>query len=207
MWNEIIQFPIKNKLICHCSGSISSDIFSNITDHGAYGYSIHPMFAISSKYDSYKDLQKSFITIEGHEKYKEFLKELFVSLGNEVAIITSHNKPLYHVASVMVSNLVLGLINNGVTYLQQCGFTEEMAVKALFPLIEFNLKNIKDNGVVKSLTGPVERGDSDTIIGHCKVLNDDDKKLYKLLSKNILQIAEVKNPGRDYNDLKLILGE
>ncbi len=49
VWNEIKRLPIKEKLICHCSGSISSDIFSNINNLGAYGYSIHPMFAISDK--------------------------------------------------------------------------------------------------------------------------------------------------------------
>ena len=48
VWNEIKELPIKNKLICHCSGSISSEIFSNISKYGAYGYSIHPMFAIST---------------------------------------------------------------------------------------------------------------------------------------------------------------
>ena len=68
VWNEIKKLPIKEKLICHCSGSISSDIFSNINNLGAYGYSIHPMFAISDKYNSYKDLSKAFITIEGNEK-------------------------------------------------------------------------------------------------------------------------------------------
>ena len=31
VWEQIKTLPIKNKLICHCSGSISSDIFSNIS--------------------------------------------------------------------------------------------------------------------------------------------------------------------------------
>lgn len=207
VWNKIKKFPIKDKLICHCSGSISSDIFPNITDHGAYGYSIHPMFAISSKYNSYKNLQKAFITIEGHEKYIEVLKLLFISLGNNVEIISKENKFLYHAASVTVSNLVLGLINNGVTYLKECGFSEKMAMEALFPLIEFNLKNIKETGTINSLTGPIERGDLKTIKGHCDALNEDDRKLYKLLSKNILKIATVKNKDRDYKEIYDFLGE
>ena len=55
VWQEIKNYQIKNKLICHCSGAISSDIFSNIQDYGAYGYSVHPMFSISDKYNSYKN--------------------------------------------------------------------------------------------------------------------------------------------------------
>ena len=149
VWNEVKKLPIKEKLICHCSGSISSEVFSNINNHGAYGYSIHPMFAISDKYNSYKDLSQAFITIEGHEKHLENLKRLFLHLGNDVAIISKENKVLYHAASVTVSNLVLGLINNGVNYLEECGFTKEMAIKALYPLIENNLRNIKERGAVK----------------------------------------------------------
>lgn len=207
VWNEIKKLPIREKLICHCSGSISSKIFSNINNHGAYGYSIHPLFAISDKYNSYKDLSQAFITIEGNENYINYFKDLFITLGNNVAIIDEKNKSLYHAAAVTVSNLVLGLINNGVNYLKQCGFTEEMAVKALFPLIEFNLKNIKEKGIIDSLTGPVERADLSTIIGHCEVLSGDNKILYKLLSKNILEIAKEKNVNRDYKNLDEYLGE
>lgn len=207
IWSEINKLSIKDKLICHCSGSISSEIFSNINNHGAYGYSIHPMFAISDKYNSYKNLSQAFITIEGHKKHIEFLKQLFFQLGNEVAIISKENKVLYHAASVTVSNLVLGLINNGINYLEECGFTHDMAIKALYPLIEFNLKNIREKGAINSLTGPVERGDLLTIINHLSVLKKEDKELYKLLSKNILKIAKIKNPDRDYKNLDEYLGE
>ena len=207
VWNEIKKLPIKEKLICHCSGSISSEVFSNINNHGAYGYSIHPMFAISDKYNSYKDLSQAFITIEGHEKHLENLKRLFLHLGNDVAIISKENKILYHAASVTVSNLVLGLINNGVNYLEECGFTKEMAIKALYPLIENNLRNIKERGAVNSLTGPIERGDLSTVINHLNVIREEDKELYRLLSKNILKIAKVKNQNRNYKNLEEYLGD
>ena len=207
VWNEIKKLPIENKLICHCSGSVSSEVFSNINNHGAYGYSIHPMFAISDKYNSYKNLSKAFITIEGNEKHINYLFDLFRGLGNNVAIIDKENKSLYHAASVFVSNLVLGLINNGVKYLKQCGFEEQKAIEALFPLIEFNLANIKENGLVDSLTGPVERGDLSTVIGHCNALGEMDRELYKKLSMNVLEIAKVKNNNRNYEDLERFLGE
>lgn len=207
VWNEVKKLPIKEKLICHCSGSISSEVFSNINNHGAYGYSIHPMFAISDKYNSYKNLSQAFITIEGHEKYIEYLNMLFLNLGNDVAIINKENKSLYHAAAVTVSNLVLGLINNGVNYLEACGFTKEMAIKALYPLIENNLRNVKERGTVNSLTGPIERGDLSTVTNHLNVIPEEDKELYRLLSKNILKIAKVKNLDRDYKNLEEYLGD
>ena len=132
---------------------------------------------------------------------------LFLNLGNDVAIINKENKSLYHAAAVIVSNLVLGLINNGVNYLEACGFTKEMAIKALYPLIENNLRNVKERGTVNSLTGPIERGDLSTVINHLNVIPEEDKELYRLLSKNILKIAKVKNLERDYKNLEEYLGD
>ena len=160
------------------------------------------MFAINDKYNSYKDLPNAFITIEGHKEYQGKLEQLFLSLGNKVQIISKENKSLYHAAAVTVSNFILGLVNNSLTYLKDCGFSEELAMEALYPLIEFNLKNIKENGIMESLTGPVERGDLETITSHCKVLNSRDKKIYKLLSENILSIAEMKNKQRNYEKIR-----
>lgn len=206
VWNELKKLPISKKLICHCSGSISSKIFSNIKDHGAYGYSIHPMFPIWDKYNSYKDLNKAFITIEGDEGYLEYFTELFRSMGNNTAIISSENKALYHASSVMVSNLVLGLINSGVSYLNQCGFSQDDGLKALFPLIEGNINNIKNNGILNSLTGPIERGDLVTIKKHLDTMDKENSELYKTLSRNIVPIAKEKNKDRDYREIEQYLG-
>ncbi len=207
VWNELKELSINNKLICHCSGLLSSEIFSDISKFGAYPYSIHPMFAISDKYNSYKNFRKAFITIEGHEKYINELAEIFKSLKNPVKIIDKENKSLYHLASVISSNLVLGLIDNGVNYLKHCGFSEELAIEALYPLISNNIENIKTLGTVKSLTGPLERGDLSTMKTHMSCLNYDDKILYRALNNNLLKVAKKKNQNRDYSEIKEFLGE
>lgn len=207
VWNEIKELSIQNKLICHCSGLLSSEIFSDISKFGAYPYSIHPMFAISDKYNSYKNLEEAFITIEGDEKYINELAFIVRSLGNEVKIIDKNNKSLYHLASVVSSNLVLGLINNGVNYLNQCGFEENLAIDALYPLIINNIENIKSKGIVNSLTGPLERGDLGTIMAHAACLNDQDADLYKLLCRNLLSVAKKKNKHRNYSEIEKYLGD
>ncbi|MEG1254328.1 Rossmann-like and DUF2520 domain-containing protein [Clostridium sp.] len=207
VWNEIKELSINNKLICHCSGLLSSEIFSDISKFGAYPYSIHPMFALSDKYNSYKNLKKAFITIEGHGKYINELVNMIKIMGNQVKIIDKKNKDLYHLASVMSSNLVLGLINNGVNYLKECGFSEELAIDALYPLITNNIENIKTSGTVKSLTGPLERGDLFTMKTHLACLNEDEKKLYKVLNSNLLKVAKQKNENRDYSKIERFLGD
>ena len=47
VWEYIRNLPIKNKNICHCSGSISSAAFFDAEKKGAFRYSIHPLYAFS----------------------------------------------------------------------------------------------------------------------------------------------------------------
>lgn len=208
IWDMLKQYNITGKIICHGSGSISSEIFSNINEFGAYGYSIHPMLAISSKYDSYKLLKNAFITIEGDRKYKYSLYNLFKNIGNEVAFISSKDKVKYHLSAVMASNLIVAQINKSVQLLSECGFNEEKALKALMPLIENNIRNISEKGVEQSLTGPIERGDLSTIKKHVDCFEDEnDLELYRLLSLGALEIAQEKNSFRNYDEIKDYLEE
>ena len=206
IWNSIKQLPIKNKIICHCSGSLSSKVFLNIENYNSYGYSIHPMFAFSDKYNSHKKLKEAFITIEGSSKYLIKMKTLFEKLGNNVQIISNENKVKYHLASVIVSNHVIGLINTSISLLKECGFDENKALEALGPLMLNNINNAIEKGVIQSLTGPIERCDTEVIKSHLDCLNEEDRELYKLISKKLIQIAINKNQNKDYSYLKGLLG-
>lgn len=206
VWSSIEKVSIKGKIICHCSGSLSSKIFSNIEIREAFGYSIHPMYAFSDKYNSHKRLKEATITIEGSKEKLEYMVKLFNDLGNKVKVISSENKSLYHIAAVTVSNHVIALVDRGIELLVKCGFSYDEAKDTLFPLMVNNMNNIGDKGIINSLTGPIERCDVDTISKHLEVLSDDDRELYRLLSKRLVKIAKLKN-DRDYSKLEKMIGE
>src|SRR5699024_451196 len=72
VWNQIRELPIEGKYICHCSGALSAeDAFPGIADRGAFGYSIHPLFAVSDRFHSYKELSDAYFTIEGDKRHLE----------------------------------------------------------------------------------------------------------------------------------------
>ncbi|WP_333887505.1 Rossmann-like and DUF2520 domain-containing protein [Clostridium sp.] len=206
IWNKIKKYKLKNKIICHSSGSLSSSIFSDIDTLGAFGYSIHPMCAFSDRFNTYKTLYKIYFSIEGHDAYITTLKELFEEMGNKIIILHKSKKPLYHLANVTVSNLVLSLLNIGCKYLEDCGINEDDAITALMPLIDNNLTNIKNKGFINALTGPVERGDIETIRHHLKVIPDMHKNLYKVLSLNLVNLSEKKHMGTKWDKIKNELG-
>ncbi|MBC2580730.1 Rossmann-like and DUF2520 domain-containing protein [Clostridium sp. DJ247] len=206
IWQNIQRFNIKDKIICHVSGSLSSKIFSNINQSGAFGYSIHPMFPFSDKYTTYKNLKKAYFSIEGCEEYLNRIKGFIEGLGNKVIVRDGDKTELYHLANVTVSNLVLSLISLGCTYLQKCNVSYEDSIKALLPLIENNIENIKNSGVIHAITGPVERCDVKTIKKHMEVIPEEHILLYKVLSQNLLELSKQKNSEKNYETLEDYLG-
>ncbi len=189
---------MEGKILCHTSGAVSSQVFSGMHSQ-IYGYSIHPMCAVSSKTKSHINFSKCFITIEGHERYLEFFVRLFRSLGHEVKIIEKEDKIRYHGAAVMASNLVIGLYHMAQVELSKCGFTSEEADRALKSLFKGNAEKLAEYGCEEALTGPVERCDIKTISKHMSVLEGDTLEAYRLLSRQLVDVAR-KKAGEGMND-------
>ena len=146
VWNQIEDTDIRGKIICHTSGALSSEVFSDISKRGGFGFSIHPLFAVSDKYHSYKELSGSYFTIEGSKEKIEDMKTLFESFGNTVCIISKEDKVKYHGAAAISSNLVIGLIGLSEQLLVECGFDKESAHNALVPIIKGNVDHIINDG-------------------------------------------------------------
>ena len=207
VWEQLRTLDLTDKIICHTSGALSSDIFEGIDEKGAFGYSIHPLFAVYSRLESYKEFSRSFITIEGNEKYLDYFVDMYRSMGHKVAVIAAENKMRYHAAAVFSSNFIVGVAAIAENMLKSCGFSDEDAGNALAPILMNNCRNIVNAGTVNALTGPVERNDMGTISDHLKVLDEFEKRVYIDLSEAALHVAQVKNPERDYDNLKALLNE
>ena len=207
VWEQIRTSPIQGKYICHCSGSLSSAVLSGIRETGAYGYSIHPMFPFKSKKTAYEDLRHALFTVEGDSCHIQEVKALIRHCGNPVVEIHREDKPSYHAAAVFASNLMVGLMEEAVQLLMQCGFERKEAMAALKPLAVSNLENIFEAGTRDALTGPVERHDLQTVKKHLKVLGEDKKDTYISLTREIIKIAEDRHPEISYADMKQVLEE
>jgi predicted short-subunit dehydrogenase-like oxidoreductase (DUF2520 family) len=219
-WNQVKGYDIKGKTICHCSGAMSSlDAFEGIGETGAYGYSIHPLFAVSDKYNAYRELPGVFFTLEGgnilsgnaeKEHSPEFISlcRTMKSMGNPTRIIEAENKTTYHCAAAVASNLVCGLIDQSLQLMYRCGFSQNEAVKALAPILVGNMAHIADTDPTQSLTGPIERNDTITVQKHLQCLqSEDEKELYRILSRRLVRMAQSRHQDRDYAKMKEILAD
>lgn len=209
VYRELSSAGISGKVICHCSGSMSSgEAFPDIAEHGAKGISIHPLYPFSSRTESYKELGSAFFCLEGDAECTDTWEKMLSSLGCRTRSIDGNVKSKYHAACSVASNLVCGLINESISLLGECGFTSDEALAALSPLIRSNIGNILSAGPVNALTGPVERNDVQTVRKHLGCITDkDSNKLYKAAAKVLVGMAEEKHPEADYKEMLSALEE
>lgn len=206
IWDYMRNLDIRNKNICHCSGSISSTAFFDAQNKGAYAYSIHPLCAINDRYKAYENLAKAVFTIEGDNEHLDDLMQIFKKSGNQIIKINTQKKALYHASAVMTSNLVTALFAMSIDLLNSCGVDKKMAKQILLPLLQGNVANLATFDIEDALTGPVERNDLVTIKKHLTAFTSEnlnqEKEIYKLLSQKLIKIAQSKNPLKDYSKMK-----
>ena len=199
------NMSVQNKIVCHFSGALSSDVFTDSQSTGASVCSIHPMLAFSDKLTSYRIPANTFFALEGDETAVSALKSLFESLGNIVCRIDKSKKSLYHTAASVLSNELVAVLDMGYSFLEECGFSRDEAVKATHNLVLGNVNSVLENGCVKALTGPVERNDLQTVKKHVNSLKGEDRQIYILLAKHLVKLAKVKNEDRDYGEMSEFL--
>ncbi|MGI6220293.1 MAG: Rossmann-like and DUF2520 domain-containing protein [Coriobacteriales bacterium] len=180
---------LEAKVICHCSGALTSAEFAGAAELGAFAYSVHPLLAINSKRDSYREIGRAPITIEGDPACLDAIVRIFRSCGNDVHVIAPEHKVRYHAAAVMASNLVVGLIHMAAGELELCGLSPEEAERALRPISAGNALHIASDGITAALTGPAARGDLETIERHLACLEGDDREVYRIITDHLLGLV------------------
>ena len=102
---------------------------------------------------------------------------------------------LYHAGAVAVSNYFVALVHYGLKFYQALGADRKEALKAVLPLIKGTLHNIETLGIPDALTGPIMRGDAETVQDHLAAMQQrspDLIGLYKELARQTVEVARDK---------------
>ena len=167
--------------------------------------SVHPMLPFSNKFSSYEQLNKAFFTVEGQPRAVEVISRFLQAFGNEVCRIDGACKPKYHAAASILSNHVIAVLDTGYRLLEECGFSQEEAVRATAELVRRNVENVLEKGCEEALTGPIERMDTGTVQKHLDCLSSEDAGIYRALGSRLADLAEKKHPGQDYDEMRRIM--
>jgi predicted short-subunit dehydrogenase-like oxidoreductase (DUF2520 family) len=178
--------------VVHCSGADSIDILDPAKRSGAMIGSFHPCQAFASVDQAIENLPGSTFAIEAQPPLLDILKDMASSIGCDWIALKPGDKALYHAAAVFVSNYSVALLKVATDLFQNFDVSQYHATKVLMPLIEGNLKNMRNLGLPQCLTGPIARGDISTIEKHVFALKEKEPtnlKLYVELALKTIPIA------------------
>ena len=205
VWDMIKKYRISGMTFCHCSGILTSEIFEGADSLDVHTCSLHMLQAVSSKYESYKDMKSAVFTFESNDDTSDIIFSMISGCGNKIIKIKTQQKIKYHTAASVTSNLLDALIHEGYDLLSECGFSYENSKILIEPLVRNNIDNIFNYGTVDALTGPVERNDIQTVVKHISCLNGSNKRLYLSAALKLIEISSIKHPERNYNDMHMLL--
>ncbi|WP_069131044.1 Rossmann-like and DUF2520 domain-containing protein [Rhodohalobacter halophilus] len=180
-----------NRTVIHCSGSLSADVLKSLKERGARTISVHPIQTFQ-KGDGKEKLEGVTITLQGDEETVENLREVVLQLHSKPVLLSEQQKMAVHIAAVFASNYLVALLNTSEQILKESGV--DAGIEIMVPLIRQTVENVLTKGTGTSLTGPISRGDENTVKNHLHYLSKDkaEARLYKALGQACLNIVQEK---------------
>lgn len=187
-------------LVVHMSGAHSLDLLDAARTAGAHRAVLHPLQSLASREQGITVLPGSYFRIETDPEAQVIAREIVTALGGIELVMPKWSADkdsvaLYHAGAVAVSNYFVALVDYGLKFYRALGAEKNEALKAVLPLIQGTLHNIETLGIPDALTGPIARGDVETIQGHIEALQKKTPELlglYKELARHTIPLARDK---------------
>lgn len=167
---SLLSKTLDHPIVLHMSGSLSSDVLSELREKGCKVASMHPLVAITGSSDA-SVFNGAYFCIEGDDLAVTHASNLAINLGGIPTTIRTEEKPLYHAAAVMAAGHLVALIDMAKELMHGSGIDERSSLNMLRPLINSVIDSVFEQGTERSLTGTYARGDIQTAKGHLAALD------------------------------------
>lgn len=181
--------------VLHASGSQSLDVLAPLAARGHPVGGMHALAAIADPVEGADRLRGATFGVEGEGAARALAERLVAACGGHLLAIRPGGKALYHAAAVVASNYAVALLSVAERLMAEAGVPVEEAQPALAALAAGAVENVAARGPAAALTGPVARGDADTVRRHLARLSGADRDLYCLLGREALKLAEARGLG------------
>ena len=178
--------PPRGLAVVHTSGALGLDALDALAKNPRGSF--HPLqsFPAPREPSAFRGITVATdATTPGLER---LLRALARKLGAKPRHVGDKERVAYHAAAVFASNFVDVVVAEAVGLLENVGWSEKESLEALIPLVEGAVANIRRRGPVGALTGPIRRGDAETVERHLAVMDRPD--LYRMLALVALEIAQ-----------------
>jgi predicted short-subunit dehydrogenase-like oxidoreductase (DUF2520 family) len=189
----------KHTVVLHASGSADPAGLARLRANGHACGTFHPLVALSDPGNAPQVLRGAWVGIDGDEAALRVAERLAAAVGAQVLRIPPGEKPRYHAAAVFASNFPTILMCLAEELLREVGISSDVARQALHPLFASAVENLRGGSGASALTGPIVRGDVDTVERHLVALraHPDALDAYRALSRTALRWLRDAGVGRE----------
>jgi predicted short-subunit dehydrogenase-like oxidoreductase (DUF2520 family) len=188
--------------VVHTSGALPASVLDPARGAGTLAASFHPLVAFADVDRSVAALRGATVAVEGDEPLVELLAELATAIGAQPVRLPPGGKAAYHAAAVLAAGGFIGLLDAIAEVGRGAGLDERGSLAIYAPLIRQSLANAESLGIAEALTGPLLRGDVETVRMHLATLRrlaPGAVELYRAVAYREVRIAETRerlNPMR-----------
>jgi predicted short-subunit dehydrogenase-like oxidoreductase (DUF2520 family) len=183
----------KGKIVFHSSGALGSDVLAPLRRAGAHAASLHPMMTFVPGITPH--LKNVPFALEGDSQAVAVARRIVTRLGGEALAIKKDRKALYHALGSFSSPLVVSTLVTAERVGQGAGLTRGQTRKIIRPILEQTLKNYLERGGAAAFSGPIRRGDLNTVRSHLRELQrmPEAREVYRALVRSALRELPAKN--------------
>jgi predicted short-subunit dehydrogenase-like oxidoreductase (DUF2520 family) len=180
------------RVAVHTCGSYGPEVLAPLAAAGVSCGALHPLQTLRDPQRGAAALRLATFAVSGKGPALRWAEELGQLLSGRVIHISEKDRPLYHAAAVMASNYVVAMLDAAEQLMVTAGVDPARALPALEALVRETIGNVFEHGSAAALTGPVSRGDAETVTRHLKAmkhLSGSMVDLYRSAGLRALEIA------------------
>jgi predicted short-subunit dehydrogenase-like oxidoreductase (DUF2520 family) len=197
----VAQNGITGRIVVHSSGALSSAVLDEAAQAGAAAASVHPVMTFPTR--APVSLQGVPFGVEADTSTRRMLNRLIRSVGGRPFPVETSAKALYHAVGTLISPLLVSHLVAAQQAAALAGFTPREVRGFIEPIARATLENSFSHGPAKSFSGPIARGDVETIRLHLQALQPHPMlaEVYRSLARYALDTL----PSSNRKGLKRLL--
>jgi len=162
--------PLAGRMLAHTSGRHGLAVLEPATGLGALPLALHPVMTFTGRADDADRLAGISFGVTAPTVLRPAAEVLVMEMGGEPVFIAEADRGLYHAALAGAANHLVTQVVQAEDLLTRAGVAQP--ARMLGPLLSAALDNALRLGDA-GLTGPVARGDAETVAGHVDALRAD----------------------------------
>ena len=189
---ELAGRGLPHGIVLHTSGAHGPDLLAALAVTGTACGVLHPLQTIATPELGIAVLRGATFGIGGDPAAVDWAQQLVAAAAGTPLRIPPDGFASYHAGAVMASNAVVAVIDAAVVLLGAAGVEQRAALHAIRPLCLTSAGNALEIGPDAALTGPIQRGDADTIRKHVTALASCPPhvaELYRASARELIAIA------------------